>query len=103
MNKIEKEFKECDDWFDSHAEDLYIASDKKEELPPFCYLWEDYEEAKQFIIDNKLQNTGRILTLVEEDGNMFVISGWHFVNRLGYFFSTKQIYDYENGLLLRLG
>jgi len=30
-----------------------------------------------------------IWTLVEEDGRQFILSGWHFVNRLGYFLTAR--------------
>lgn len=42
-------------------------------------------------IDNieKYKGSGKIWTLIEEDGEMFIVSGFRFVNRLGYFFTRK--------------
>lgn len=33
--------------------------------------------------------SNRIWTLIETDGEMYIVSGWHFVNRLGYFVTEK--------------
>lgn len=36
-----------------------------------------------------LQQDDKIWTLVEEDGESYIISGWHFVNRMGYFITKN--------------
>ena len=39
-----------------------------------------------------------VYTLVEADGTEWIIDGYHYVNRLGYFFSKKKVKIPEEGL-----
>lgn len=47
-------------------------------------MYETYGEELAYV---RSQPVGRIWTLVDADGHLCIISGWHFVNRLGYFIS----------------
>jgi len=49
-------------------------------------LFETYGESSTFL---SKQDSNYIWTLIEEDGNMFIIEGCHFVNRMGYFLTEK--------------
>ena len=49
-------------------------------------LWETYGAELNFV---RNQHENKVWTLVEEDGVMFIISGFHFVNRVGYFVTEK--------------
>jgi len=37
----------------------------------------------------KEQDVHNVWTLIEEDDKRFLLNGWHFVNRLGYFVTKK--------------
>ncbi len=55
---------------------------------PGC-LFETYGEELDFV---RSQDPRTIWTLVDgDDGNQYVISGYHFVNRIGYLISTVPI------------
>lgn len=56
-------------------------------------LFDDFNQAKRIARKHpELQ----IWTLVDGEGSScYVIEGWHFVNRLGYFFGKKKISDSE--------
>ena len=52
---------------------------------PGC-LFETYGEELAFV---RSQNPRTVWTLVDgDDGNQYVITGYHFVNRIGYLIST---------------
>jgi hypothetical protein len=46
------------------------------------YLFETYGKEFEFV---KIQNPSHVWTLVESDNKLYVCSGFHHVNRLGYF------------------
>lgn len=46
-------------------------------------------------------NDYKIFTIVEAEGNLFITSGWHFVNRIGYFV-TKVAFDKEEEIEINL-
>jgi hypothetical protein len=46
------------------------------------FMFETYGVEMEFI---KLQPRAHVWTLVDADGKEFVLPGYHFVNRLGYF------------------
>lgn len=47
-------------------------------------MFETYDEEYAYVV---AQPPNRIWTLIDCDGHLCIISGWHFVNRLGYFIS----------------
>ena len=52
-------------------------------------LFETYGEELQFV---RLQDPQTIWTVLDgEDGNLCVVSGYHFVNRVGYLISTEPV------------
>lgn len=54
-------------------------------------LFETFGEEFAFVIQ---KDARRIWTLVDgDDGDMYIISGFHFVNRIGYFISHEPIPD----------
>lgn len=99
---VQKERKEkMDDWED--ALDGFFEANKDhlvktpnatgEELD--AYLWDDYSAVKEKLREISTDEPGRYCyTLTEgDDGNAYIHDGWHFVNRLGYFISTKPVLD----------
>lgn len=66
-----------------------------DESPHEQLLWENFKTAKE------MANKEGVFTytVIECDGEEAWISkGWHFVNRIGYFFTTKEIEIPEEGL-----
>ena len=57
-------------------------------------MFETYGEEFEYV---RMQKPDCIWTLIEEDGVLFVGSGLHFVNRLGYFVSPTPV---EGGEML---
>lgn len=51
-------------------------------------MFETYGEEFEYV---RMQNLDCIWTLIEEDGVLFVGSGLHIVNRLGYFISQTPV------------
>jgi len=49
-------------------------------------MFETYGDELDYVREN---NSGRIWTLVETEGNTFIVPGFHLVNRLGYFITMK--------------
>ena len=57
---------------------------------PGC-LFETYGEELEFV---RSQDPRTVWTVLDgEDGNQFVVSGYHFVNRIGYLISTTPVPD----------
>jgi hypothetical protein len=54
------------------------------------FMFETYGPEVEFV---KAQPSDRIWTLIDADGREYVIAGWHWVNRLGYFITTKPFAD----------
>lgn len=52
-----------------------------------CCLFNTYGEEFKFVCD---QYAARIWTLIEGDNGLYIESGLHFVNRLGYFVSATE-------------
>lgn len=79
----------CDKFFEKH-EDVLVADPRKTDEDPYVrFLWDDYEEVKKKLREISPEEPGfYCYTLVEDDGNGYIIPNWHFVNRLGYFIST---------------
>ena len=48
-------------------------------------MFETFGDERDFVRE---QDPNTIWTLIEEDGDLFVSAGWHFVNRLGYFITA---------------
>lgn len=88
-----------DEFFKENEEFLILPKPDTKELPPYKYLWEDYDAVKKKLneLDSKEPNS-HCYTLVEDDGNAYILSNWHYVNRIGYFISTKKV---QPGLSLR--
>lgn len=58
------------------------------------YLWDDYEKVKAKLNEISPDESAKhCYTLVEDDGKAYIISNWHFVNRIGYLVSTKKVED----------
>jgi hypothetical protein len=54
----------------------------------FGTLFETYGEEAKFIAS---QPVAQVWTLLDSDEGLCIVSGWHFVNRLGYFVSKQPI------------
>lgn len=52
------------------------------------FMFETFGNEVEFI---KAQDPKKIWTIIEEDGVMTYQSGWHIVNRLGYFISEEEV------------
>lgn len=60
------------------------------------FLFDDYYSAKNMIDSNKDLFT---YTLVEgDDDSLWIVDGWHYVNRHGYFFTTEKLELPKEGL-----
>jgi hypothetical protein len=56
-------------------------------------IFETYGAEYEFV---RAQNPRRIWTLIEADGGLYAESGFHFVNRLGYFVSETPLEPVEH-------
>ena len=55
-------------------------------------MFETFDEELDFV---RFSDPSRICTLIEgDDGDLYIVSGYHLVNRLGYFI-LEEPFDYE--------
>jgi hypothetical protein len=54
------------------------------------YMWETYDEELEVVLS---YNNNQIWTIVEDDGDSFVIPGFYRINRIGYFITNKPWVD----------
>ena len=60
-------------------------------------IWDNFRDARLKEVAN--QDGVYIYTVLECDNEeAWLVEGWHFVNRLGYFFTTKKIDMPEEGI-----
>lgn len=65
----------------------WILSPGKETEPEYgCYLWENFAEAVSFYRSNTDELYG--YTVVDVDGDLYILEGVQLVNRFAYLFST---------------
>lgn len=50
-------------------------------------MFETYGEEKEFVAK---QHHKKIWTIVDAEGELVIIAGWHFVNRMGYLITEKE-------------
>lgn len=84
-----------DDWFDTYRPIANPTGDSGFEVDGVSYMFETYgDDLKK--VEAACQSTPkRVWTLVDgDDGELYVSSGFHYVNRLGYFL-TEVDYDGE--------
>jgi len=55
-------------------------------------LFETYGKELAYVMS--LANTNRVVTILDLDGDTYFVSGFHFVNRLGYLILDKP-YEFE--------
>lgn len=48
-------------------------------------MYETYGAEEQFVREQVAVNPKKVWTLLDCDGKMICVSGWHYVNRFGYF------------------
>ena len=59
------------------------------------YFFDDFKEAKEITSKPGIYT---YTVVIDEDDTAWLIDGWHFVNRVGYYFTTKKIDIPEEGL-----
>lgn len=70
-------------WFESYKP---IDNEIIEDAPFEGKMFETYDDEVAFV---SKQEPAHIWTLVEADDEMYIIAGWHFVDRMGYFITEK--------------
>lgn len=81
-----------DEFFKTNEEFLIPAKENSTEDSPYKYLWDDFPAVKKKLNEFDDKEPGLYCyTLVEDDGNAYITSNWHFVNRIGYFISNKKV------------
>jgi primosomal protein N'' len=49
------------------------------------YMFETYGQELDFVLDTAKHNSNRVWTIVEgDDGELYIVNGYHLVNRMGY-------------------
>lgn len=58
--------------------------------PPYSgYMFETYGKELDYINDYAVRNPNYIWTLIEAENKMYIISGYHTINRFGYFITDR--------------
>ena len=57
-------------------------------------LFETYGAELNYIRELATDNSKKVWTLLETDGKQYVVAGYHFVNRLGYFVTEVEADNY---------
>lgn len=52
------------------------------------YLWDDYQKCNELIKENENLS---VYTVIDEDDKLWILEGFHLVNRVGYLFSRKHV------------
>lgn len=60
-------------------------------------MYETYGEELDYIVEEANANKNNVWTIIEEDGKMYILSGYHVVNRLGYLI-TETPYETEDNI-----
>nr|DAW17398.1 MAG TPA: hypothetical protein [Caudoviricetes sp.] len=76
-----------DNWVDSFKP---IANHFRNPNHDPVYAFETYGEEVEFV---KAQDENRIWTEVDNDGELSIVSGWHFVNRFQYYITENPFDD----------
>lgn len=56
-------------------------------------MFETYGHDHTYVLSVNAKDPGRVWTWVDCDGELIVVSGYHYVNRIGYFISEKALPD----------
>ena len=88
-----------DFWFDEIKGTL-IKNPEKDNGDDGDYLWDgDFRETWNRLFEISKDNPKRhCYTLIECDGELYIVDGWRIVNRLGYYISKGPV---EEGLEVR--
>lgn len=79
-----------DDWIEKYKP-LKNKTTRREECNGWYY--ETYGKDDEYIRNFPDQN--RIWTILSIDGEEWIVSGWHYVNRFGYFITKHPLADGE--------
>lgn len=74
--------------FDELYWDKLIDNDVSENSSFSGKMFETYGQDLEFI---KSQPDNRVLTVLDTDGQTWIVTGAHFVNRIGYLVSSKDL------------
>ena len=83
---IEEELERCDRWFEGG--EFLVAPGLENEGAPHCYFWDDFDAVSKLIKENPSYS---IYTLIDAEGGGWIIPGYRFVNRMGYFISKTHV------------
>ena len=61
-------------------------------------MFETYGHDHTYVLSVNAKDPSRIWTWVDCEGGMVVVSGYHYVNRMGYFISEKALPDNVGGV-----
>lgn len=64
------------------------------------WLFETYGEDNLHIGKLTKESPNNVWTLLDVDGDLVIVSGWHYVNRLGYFVSEIP-FDIEESIIIQ--
>jgi hypothetical protein len=85
--------------------DFILVPGRNPQEQSYCYLWDEWRENPDFdvmIERMRLPDDDKdkvyIYSVTEEDGIATIDDGWHYVNRIGYFFSKKKVAIPEFGI-----
>lgn len=53
-------------------------------------MFETYGNEEEFISQQAEKNPKKVWTIVDADGELIIVAGWHFVNRMGYLVTEKE-------------
>lgn len=76
--------------FDKFESDFKLKKNKFDKDAAFDgYMFETYGEELNFIEKENQKNPQKIWTVLDVDGDLIVVNGYHVVDRFGYFISKK--------------
>ena len=89
--------------FEHWAEKYRPVSNLLREDAPFDgRLFEQYFEEVKTVCEWVQRWPSNVWTLIEVDGREYIVSGWHHVNRMGYFLTNEPFAGHDAGEVLEI-
>jgi hypothetical protein len=87
---------DADDWVDKYKP---VRNHLVDDAPMDGAMFETFPPESDYVWEQHQKDPRRVWTEVDCDGVLYIIPGWHFVNRFGYYITEIPWEDGEQGNL----
>lgn len=82
-----------EDWLKKYEPEKNLLAENR---PYENLMFETFGNERFYVIDMNNANPCKVWTLLEEDDTLWISSGFHYINRLGYFITKKPFHSTED-------